>query len=44
MGHDYNLPFGPWGMEVEPQMPLGEQYHGAGIWLGNEYWLERIMT
>ncbi|CAE7371604.1 unnamed protein product [Symbiodinium natans] len=19
MGHDYNLPFGPWGMEVEPQ-------------------------
>ncbi|CAL1161589.1 unnamed protein product [Cladocopium goreaui] len=20
MGHDYNLPFGPWGMEVEPQM------------------------
>ncbi|CAJ1433659.1 unnamed protein product [Effrenium voratum] len=20
MGHDYNLPFGPWGMEVEPDM------------------------
>ncbi|CAK9040735.1 Hypothetical protein (Fragment), partial [Durusdinium trenchii] len=20
MGHDYNLPFGPWGMEVEPEM------------------------
>ena len=26
MGHDYNLPFGPWGMEVEPQMPLVEQW------------------
>ena len=23
MGHDYNLPFGPWGMEVEPDMRLG---------------------
>ncbi len=22
MGHDYNLPFGPWGMEAEPQMFL----------------------
>ena len=25
MGHDYNLPFGPWGMEVDPEMPLGKR-------------------
>ena len=23
MGHDYNLPFGPWGMEVEASSSLG---------------------
>ena len=34
MGHDYNLPFGPWGMEVEPQMPLGEQWSWMSWGLG----------
>ena len=25
MGHDYNLPFGPWGMEVDPEMRPGRE-------------------
>ena len=25
MGHDYNLPFGPWGMEAEPTSTLGAE-------------------
>ena len=30
MGHDYNLPFGPWGMEAEPQMFLDSVYVKSG--------------